>query len=77
MDYVFCFRYMYCDTVELSSVLDAGMLLYASKKYLIPHLSQTCIDYILQNLHIKSLWDVLDVAESLNEDKLLDNCLKV
>lgn len=70
-------RYIYCDKVELSTILDAGMLLYASKKYLLPHLSRKCLDYMVQHMHITNLWDALDVAESLNEEELLDTCLKV
>jgi hypothetical protein len=71
------FRYMYSDSVEVESVGDAGGLLYASKKYLMPQLSRQCLEYLVDNTCIKTLWDMLHIAETLDEEQLLKSCLKV
>lgn len=68
---------MYCDHTVMDNVETAGQLLYAAKKYLIPHLAHTCRDFLLQNTYINTLWDVLAIAEDLHEEELLSACLKV
>lgn len=70
-------KYMYSDSVEVESVGEAGGLLYASKKYLMPQLSRQCLEYLVDNTCIKTLWDMLHIAETLDEEQLLKSCLKV
>lgn len=70
-------RYIYCDNTSLGTIESAGQLLYAAKKYMIPHLVRICLDYLQDHTHIKTLWDVLSVAEDLHEEELLASCIKV
>ncbi|RZF37421.1 hypothetical protein LSTR_LSTR011698 [Laodelphax striatellus] len=70
-------RYVYCDTIELNNVIEAGCLLYATKKYMIPHLARICIDYIVEHTQVNNVWDVLYVAEALDEEEILKPCIKV
>ncbi|XP_054285031.1 BTB/POZ domain-containing protein 6-B-like isoform X2 [Macrosteles quadrilineatus] len=70
-------KYIYCDSTELDCIDTAGQLLYAAKKYMIPHLARVCLDYLLDHLFINNLWDILAIAEELHEEELLSSCLKV
>ncbi|XP_014249787.1 BTB/POZ domain-containing protein 6-like [Cimex lectularius] len=69
--------YIYSDSLDLKTVEDAGGLLYVAKKYLMPQLARICIDYLLESTGIKTMWDILLIAEALNEEELLSICLKV
>ncbi|XP_039279707.1 BTB/POZ domain-containing protein 1 isoform X2 [Nilaparvata lugens] len=70
-------RYVYCDTIKFNNVIEAGCLLYATKKYMIPHLARSCVDYIVEHTQVNNVWDVLYVAESLDEEEILKPCIKV
>ncbi|CAH0776069.1 unnamed protein product [Bemisia tabaci] len=70
-------QYLYEDNVRFANVQEAGCVLYAAKKYLLPHLSSLCVKYLEQNLRTNTLWDILCVAENLNEETLLSSCIKV
>lgn len=61
----------------MNSIDTTGQLLYAAKKYMMPHLARVCLDYLLEHTFINTLWEVLVVAEDLHEDELLAACLKV
>ncbi|XP_046675919.1 BTB/POZ domain-containing protein 3-like isoform X2 [Homalodisca vitripennis] len=70
-------KYMYYDSTELDSIEVAGQLLYAARKYMMPHLVRACLDYLLEQTCINTLWQVLAIAEDMHEDELLASCLKV
>lgn len=69
--------YIYTDSVELHNIRDAGELLYAAKKYILPHLSVICLNYVTNNTNPKTVWDSLAIAEGLHEEDLLKTCIKV
>lgn len=70
-------QYLYSDEVDIRSIEEAGELLYAAKKYLVQPLAVLCLNYLVQHTWIKTLWEVLLVAEALSEEKLLASCIKV
>uniref|UniRef100_A0A146KNV7 BTB/POZ domain-containing protein 6 n=1 Tax=Lygus hesperus TaxID=30085 RepID=A0A146KNV7_LYGHE len=70
-------NYIYSDSLDLQNIDEAGGLLYVSKKYIMPQLSEICLSYLIENTTICTLWDVLAIAEALNEEELMAICLKV
>ncbi|PSN40271.1 hypothetical protein C0J52_11910 [Blattella germanica] len=69
-------EYIYADTVKLSSVEDAVGVLYASKKYMMPHLSLLCRNYILSNIRPSNVSSIFEFARSVQETDLLDPCIE-
>ncbi|KAK9510311.1 hypothetical protein O3M35_005121 [Rhynocoris fuscipes] len=69
--------YLYSDSLKLGRVDDAGRLLYAAKKYLIPQLGRLCLEYLLDRTCIQTLWEVLAIGESLDEEELIEAVLKI
>lgn len=72
-----CYRYIYTDSIKLSSVEEAGGVLYASKKYMLPHLSRLCRNYLLTNLRPSNVLSIFDFAEGIQETELLEPCMEV
>jgi len=72
-----CYRYIYTDSVKLSSVEEAGGVLYASKKYMLPHLSHLCRNYLLTNLRPSNVLSIFDFAEGIQDTELLEPCMEV
>ncbi|XP_067007075.1 BTB/POZ domain-containing protein 2 [Anabrus simplex] len=70
-------EYIYTDSVKLSSLDEAGGVLYASKKYMLPHLSRICCEYLSNNVRPSNALSVFEFAEEIQEDKLMEACLKV
>ena len=70
-------RYIYSDEVKFQSIEEAGEVLYVAKKYLVQPLIMECIFYLVQNTWIKTLWDILYIAEGLDEEELFMSCIKV
>lgn len=70
-------RYIYTDTIVFNTVEEAIGVLYAAKKYMLPHLSQKCHDYVLDNLSPNNVLLVYEFAEEIQEVKLMEPSLKV
>ncbi|KAL4708062.1 hypothetical protein ACJJTC_009841 [Scirpophaga incertulas] len=70
-------NYIYTDNVEISSIDQAFQLLYASRKYILEHLTNVCIDYILANISVDNVIDVLNYPEYLQEPQLTSYALKL
>ncbi|KAL1458618.1 hypothetical protein WDU94_008754, partial [Cyamophila willieti] len=70
-------KYLYTDILSIPDVDSAHGILYAAKKYLIPHLAQRCVRYLESNLCIDNLLDTLRIAECFKENKLRTTCLKM
>ncbi|CAH1388791.1 unnamed protein product [Nezara viridula] len=69
--------YVYSDEVNLQSIEEAGELLYVAKKYMVQPLTMTCLYYLVQHTLIRTLWDILYIAEVLNEEELFASCIKI
>lgn len=70
-------EYIYTDSIKLSSVEEAGGVLYASKKYMLPHLSRLCRNYLLSNLRPSNVLSIFEFAKGIQETELLDPCMEV
>ncbi|XP_069677116.1 BTB/POZ domain-containing protein 6-A-like isoform X2 [Periplaneta americana] len=70
-------QYIYTDSIKLSSVEEAGGVLYASKKYMLPHLSRMCRNYLLSNIRPSNVLAIFEFAEGIQETELLEPCMEV
>jgi hypothetical protein len=71
------YRYIYTDSIKLSSVEEASGVLYASKKYMLPHLSRLCHNYLLSNLRPSNVLSIFEFAKGIQETELLEPCMEV
>lgn len=74
---MFLYRYIYTDSINLSSVEDASGVLYASKKYMLPHLSQLCHEYLLSNLRPSNALAIFEFGKGIQEAELMKACMDV
>ncbi|CAG2066375.1 unnamed protein product, partial [Timema podura] len=71
-------EYMYADSLKLKSVDEASGVLYASKKYMMPHLSCLCREYITNNIRPSNVLSIFEFAESIQEtDLFYEPCVQV
>ncbi|CAG9784357.1 unnamed protein product [Diatraea saccharalis] len=70
-------NYIYTDQVEISSIDQAFELLYASRKYLLDHLSNLCIVYIQANISVDNVVDILNYPDHLQDPKLASFAMKL
>ncbi|XP_046997769.1 BTB/POZ domain-containing protein 6-like [Schistocerca americana] len=70
-------EYIYTDVANISSVDEAAGVLYAAKKYMLPHLCHTCHNYIIDNLRPSNAMSIFEFANEINEEQLLEPCIKV
>ena len=70
------FRYVYSDEVNLSgsTVME---LLYLSKKYILPSLTEKCIQYLQDNLDASNVFSILPSVKMYEEMDLAYDCWKV
>ena len=70
------FRYMYCDEVNLSgsTVME---ILYLSKKYILPSLTEKCVQYLQENLDASNVFSILPSVKIYEEMNLVYDCWKV
>lgn len=68
------FRYMYSDSVEISSET-ALALLYAAKKYVLPKLSEECSCLLQKSVKAENVCFLLDQSLLFSDGKLRENCL--
>lgn len=70
-------NYIYTDTVEISTIDQAFELLYASRKYMLEHLIETCIAYIQANITVDNVVEVLNYPDYLHDKQLITVSLKL
>ncbi|XP_063376314.1 BTB/POZ domain-containing protein 6-B-like [Cydia fagiglandana] len=70
-------NYVYTDKVEIPSIEQAFELLYASRKYLLEHLSDLCIAYILANISTDNVIRVLNYPDYMQDQQLVSFALKL
>ena len=68
-------NYIYTDTVEISAVDQAFELLYASRKYMLEHLSKMCIAYIGANISVDNVVEVLNYPDYMHDKQLVTSSL--
>ncbi|KAG6459321.1 hypothetical protein O3G_MSEX011304 [Manduca sexta] len=70
-------NYIYTDNVEISNIEQAFELLYASRKYLLEHLTEICITYIKANLSVDNVIEVLNYPDYMHGKQLISYSLKL
>lgn len=70
-------NYIYTDTVEISTIDQAFELLYASRKYLLEHLTEICIAYIQANISVDNVVEVLNYPDYMQDAQLISFSLKL
>lgn len=70
-------NYIYTDKVEIPSIEQAFELLYASRKYLLEHLSDMCIAYIQANISTDNVIRILNYPDYLQDEQLVAFSLKL
>ena len=66
-------RFVYCDQSNLNSNSVLGVL-YLAKKYIIPVLVKQCVSYLMENIAIDNVLEVLHCARCFSEEKLERHC---
>ena len=70
------FRYLYSDEVNLSGSNVMGVL-YLAKKYIVPSLTDKCVEYLKGKLDPSNVFSVLPSSLKYEEKALEDRCWKV
>ena len=70
------FRYMYSDEVNLSGSNVMG-LLYLAEKYMVPSLTDKCMEYLKEKLDPSNVFIILPFAEKYEDKTLVDRCWNV
>lgn len=69
-------RYLYCDEIDLTpdNVLAT---LYAAKKYIVPHLARSCVDFLERSLSARNACVLLSQSHLFEEPDLMQRCWEV
>ena len=70
------FRYMYSDEVNLSGSNVMGVL-YLAKKYMVPSLTDKCVEYLKEKLDPSNVFIILPFAQKYEDKTLVDRCWNV
>ena len=70
------FRYLYSDEVKLSGSNVMGVL-YLAKKYIVPSLTDKCVEYLKGKVDPSNVFSVLPSSLKYEEKALEDRCWKV
>ena len=66
-------RYIYTEECKLTSD-NVAVILYLAKKYILPLLSETCVDFLQEKINDKNVLDVLEQAMRYDEKELEKQC---
>ena len=66
-------RFLYSDEVKLTTDLVLEVL-YLSKKYIVPHLTTKCVEYLEKELNCNNAFEILKQAKKFDEENLVDRC---
>ena len=70
------FRYMYSDEVNLSGS-NVMRVLYLAKKYMVPSLTDKCMEYLKEKLDPSNVFTILPFAQKYEDKTLVDRCWNV
>lgn len=71
------FRYIYTDTIAITSLDKACELCYVAKKYMLPLVVQKCTDFLWSDLNAKNVCRAYEFAKLFEEPALAERCLEV
>ena len=70
------FRFLYTDKVNLSGS-NVMQVLYLANKYMVPSLSEKCVEYLRDNLKASNVFCILPHAQKYEDKDLEDRCWEV
>lgn len=70
-------NYIYTDNVDITCIEQAFELLYASRKYMLEHLTEISITYIQLNISIDNVIEILSYPEYMQDEQLIKYSLKL
>ena len=70
------FRYVYSDEVNLSGSNVMGVF-YLAKKYMVPSLTDKCMEYLKEQLDPSNVFIILPFAQKYEDKTLVDRCWNV
>ena len=69
-------RFLYTEECTLTAD-NVVMIMYHSKKYILPSLTKKCVHFLSENLNPENVLDVLEQATRFDEKELETQCWKV
>ena len=69
-------RFLYTEECTLTAE-NVVMIMYLSKKYILPSLTEKCVYFLWENLNAENVLDVLEQATRFDEKELEKRCWKV
>lgn len=69
-------RYLYCDEIQLEAD-NVLATLYAAKKYIVPHLARSCVNYLETSLTARNACLLLSQSRLFEEPELMQRCWEV
>ena len=69
-------RFLYTEECTLTAD-NVVMIMYHSKKYIVPSLTEKCVHFLSENLNTENVLDVLEQATRFDEKELEKQCWKV
>ena len=69
-------RFLYTEECTLTAD-NVVMIMYLSKKYILPSLTEKCVHFLAENLNTVNVLDVLEQASRFDEKELEKQCWKV
>ncbi|XP_055494895.1 BTB/POZ domain-containing protein 3 isoform X2 [Leucoraja erinacea] len=69
-------KYIYCDEIELAADTVLAIL-YAAKKYIVPHLARACVNFLETSLSAKNACVLLSQSCLFEEPELTQRCWEV
>lgn len=69
--------YIYTDKVEIKSVDEAYELMYASRKYMLEYLTETCAAYLVTNINIDNVINILNYPEYMQDKEVVSCALQL
>jgi len=69
-------KYLYCDEIDLEADTVLAVL-YAAKKYIVPHLARSCVRFLETSLSAKNACVLLSQSRLFEEPELMQRCWEV
>lgn len=70
-------EYIYTDVIKVDTVDKACGLCYVAKKYMLPHVVETCTNFIFKDLRPTNACRAYEFAKLFEEPRLMKNCLTI
>lgn len=71
------FRYIYSDDINMDSLDQACELCYVAKKYMLPQLLKTCMEFIWKDVDCETALRAYEFAKLFDDSGILEKSMKV